>query len=140
MATTIRINEDVKQQLKIKSVATGVSQFNLANKYILEGIKNDSTPNKPVKTIEEIEKILDYDKKEEKINPDIDLTGNIPDELKLNDENELNTPVSDMNDIKNILEFDKNSNVDALKDLDGEVVFDKPTNSLKLKKEAYKKG
>lgn len=140
MATTIRINEDVKQQLKIKSVATGVSQFNLANKYILEGIKNDSTPNKPVKTIEEIEKILDYDKKEEKINPDIDLTGNIPDELKLNDENELNTPVSDMNDIKNILEFDKNSNVDALKDLDGAVVFDKPTNSLKLKKEAYKKG
>ena len=134
MATTIRINEDVKQQLKIKSVATGVSQFNLANKYILEGIKNDSTPNKPVKTIEEIEKILDYDKKEEKINPDIDLTGNIPDELKLNDENELNTPVSDMNDIKNILEFDKNSNVDALKDLDGAVVFDKPTNSLKLKK------
>ncbi len=140
MATTIRINEDVKQQLKIKSVATGVSQFNLANKYILEGIKNDSTPNKPVKTIEEIEKILDYDKKEEKINPDIDLTGNIPDELKLNDENELNTPVSDMNDIKNILDFDKNSNVDALKDLDGAVVFDKPTNSLKLKKEAYKKG
>ena len=140
MATTIRINEDVKQQLKIKSVATGVSQFNLANKYILEGIKNDSTPNKPVKTIEEIEKILDYDKKEEKINPDIDLTGNIPDELKLNDENELNTPVSDMNDIKNILEFDKNSNADALKDLDGAVVFDKPTNSLKLKKEAYKKG
>lgn len=134
MATTIRINEDVKQQLKIKSVATGVSQFNLANKYILEGIKNDSTPNKPVKTIEEIEKILDYDKKEEKINPDIDLTGNIPDELKLNDENELNTPVSDMNDIKNILDFDKNSNVDALKDLDGAVVFDKPTNSLKLKK------
>lgn len=140
MATTIRINEDVKQQLKLKSVATGVSQFNLANKYILEGIKNDSTPNKPVKTIEEIEKILDYDKKEEKINPDIDLTGNIPDELKLNDENELNTPVSDMNDIKNILEFDKNSKVDALKDLDGAVVFDKPTNSLKLKKEAYKKG
>ena len=115
-------------------MATGVSQFNLANKYILEGIKNDSTPNKPVKTIEEIEKILDYDKKEEKINPDIDLTGNIPDELKLNDENELNTPVSDMNDIKNILDFDKNSNVDALKDLDGAVVFDKPTNSLKLKK------
>ena len=45
-----------------------------------------------------------------------------------------------MNDIKNILDFDKNSNVDALKDLDGAVVFDKPTNSLKLKKEAYKKG
>jgi len=39
MATTIRINEDVKQQLKHKSVLTGVSQFDLANKYILDGIK-----------------------------------------------------------------------------------------------------
>ena len=40
MATTIRINEDIKKQLKLKRVATGVSQFNLANKYIIEGIKN----------------------------------------------------------------------------------------------------
>ncbi|MBR0472709.1 MAG: hypothetical protein IJI98_08465 [Methanosphaera sp.] len=138
MATTIRINEDVKQQLKHKSVLTGVSQYNLANKYILEGIKNDSTPNKPLKSIEEIEKILDNDRKDEMTSYDIDLSDDIPDELKLNDDNNLNIPVSDMNDVKNLLDFDNDSNDDVLKNLDGAVVFDKETNSLKLKKEAYK--
>ncbi|WP_323735808.1 hypothetical protein PXD04_07920 [Methanosphaera sp. ISO3-F5] len=138
MATTIRINEDVKQQLKHKSVLTGVSQYNLANKYILEGIKNDSTPNKPLKSIEEIEKILDNDRKDEMTSYDIDLSDDIPDELKLNDDDNLNIPVSDMNDVKNLLDFDNDSNDDVLKNLDGAVVFDKETNSLKLKKEAYK--
>lgn len=107
MATTIRINEDVKQQLKLKSMTTGISQYNLANKYIIEGIKNDNTPNKPIKTIEEIEKILDYDKKEEQISSDVDLSYDIPDNLQLNDDDELNTPVSDINDVKKILDFDK---------------------------------
>lgn len=138
MATTIRINEDVKQQLKHKSVLTGVSQYNLANKYILEGIKNDSTPNKPLKSIEEIEKILDNDRKDEMTSYDIDLSEDIPDELKLNDDDNLNIPVSDMNDVKNLLDFDNDSNDDVLKNLDGAVVFDKETNCLKLKKEAYK--
>ena len=59
MSTTIRINKDVKELLKLKSVETGISQIDLANKYILEGIKFDNTPNKPLKTIEEIEKILE---------------------------------------------------------------------------------
>lgn len=140
MATTIRINEDVKEQLKLKSTITGISQFNLANKYIIEGIKNDNTPNKPIKTIEEIEKILDYDKKEEQISSDIDLSYDIPDNLKLNDNDELNTPLSDINDVKKILDFDKDTDDDVLKDLDGAVVFDKDTNSLKLKKEAYNRS
>ena len=82
MATTIRINEDVKEQLKLKSVATGVSQFNLANKHIIEGIKNDTNPNKPVKTIEEIEKISDYNKKEEN-SYEADTNYNIPENFKI---------------------------------------------------------
>ena len=138
MATTIRINEDVKQQLKHKSVLTGVSQFDLANKYILDGIKNDSTPNKPLKSIEEIERMLGHDKKEEKTHFDIDLSEDIPDELKLNDEGNLNTPISDLDAIKGLLDSDNDSDDDSLKNLDGAVVFDKATNSLSLKKEAYK--
>ena len=59
--TTIRINEDVKQQLKIKSAELGVKQQDLLNRYVIEGIKRDSTPNKPVMSIEEIEKLLKHD-------------------------------------------------------------------------------
>ena len=46
MATTIRIDENIKQQLKLKSAQTGISQLDLANRYILNGLKEDSTPNK----------------------------------------------------------------------------------------------
>ncbi|WP_295722587.1 hypothetical protein [uncultured Methanobrevibacter sp.] len=61
MATTVRIDEDVKQQLKIKSAELGVKQIELINKYVIEGIKRDSTPEKPVPTIDELEKLLNHD-------------------------------------------------------------------------------
>ena len=61
MSTTIRINEDVKQLLKIKSAELGVKQQDLLNRYVIEGIKRDSTPNKPVMPLEELEKILKHD-------------------------------------------------------------------------------
>ena len=61
MATTIRINEDIKQQLKIKSAELGVKQQDLLNRYVLEGIKRDSTPKKPVMTLDELEKLLKHD-------------------------------------------------------------------------------
>ena len=54
MATTVRINEDVKQQLKIKSAELGVSQFDLLNRYVIEGIKRDTTPKKPVMSLDQI--------------------------------------------------------------------------------------
>jgi len=63
MATTVRINEDVKQQLKIKSAELGVKQIDLLNRYVIEGIKRDSVVN-PAKSIEEIEKSMTYDKPE----------------------------------------------------------------------------
>lgn len=63
MATTIRVDENVKKQLKIKAAETGKSQYELANKYILEGLKNDKTPCDTM-TIEEIEALLEHDKPE----------------------------------------------------------------------------
>lgn len=64
MATTIRINEDIKQQLKLKSAQTGISQLDLANEYILNGLKEDKRPNKKVMTLDQIEKFLEHDKPE----------------------------------------------------------------------------
>lgn len=64
MATTIRINEDIKQQLKLKSAQTGISQLDLANKYILKGLKEDNLPNKKVMSLDQIEKFLENDKPE----------------------------------------------------------------------------
>ena len=64
MATTIRINEDIKQQLKLKSAQTGISQLDLANRYILKGLKEDNTPNKKVMTLDQIENFLEHDKPE----------------------------------------------------------------------------
>ena len=61
MVTTIRIDEDVKQLLKIKSAELGIKQKDLLNRYVIEGIKRDSTLNKPVKTLNELEKILKHD-------------------------------------------------------------------------------
>jgi len=39
MTTTIMIDEDIKQQLELKSRRTGISQSDLANKYMLDGLK-----------------------------------------------------------------------------------------------------
>ena len=64
MATTVRINEDVKQQLKIKSAELGVKQIDLLNRYVIEGIKRDSESKDSVMSIDEIESLLFNDKPE----------------------------------------------------------------------------
>jgi len=61
MATTIRINEDVKQQLKIKSAELGVKQIDLLNRYVIEGLKRDTSPKKSVMNLDELEKLLKHD-------------------------------------------------------------------------------
>lgn len=61
MITTIRIDKDLQQQLKMKSAETGKSQLDLANQYILEGLKNDKTPAKTAMSLDEIEKLLKHD-------------------------------------------------------------------------------
>ena len=61
MLTTIRIDKNLQQQLKLKSAETGKSQLDLANQYILDGLKNDNTVEKPVMSLKEIEKLLKND-------------------------------------------------------------------------------
>lgn len=62
MASTVRINEDVKQQLKIHSAKVGIKQVDLLNKYVIEGIKKDRASEKQTMSLEEVEKLLTHDK------------------------------------------------------------------------------
>ena len=59
--TTVHINEDVKQQLKIKCAELGAKEIDLVNRYIIEGIERDSTHKKSVLSLDELEKILKHD-------------------------------------------------------------------------------
>ena len=63
MAAAIRINEDIKQLLKLKSAETGITQFDLANKYILKGLQEDDAPSN-IMSISDIEAMLSFDKPE----------------------------------------------------------------------------
>lgn len=58
MTTTVRIDENIKKQLKIKSEELDVTQIDLINRYVTEGIQRDSTSSK---TIDGIEKLLSHD-------------------------------------------------------------------------------
>ena len=79
---------------------------------------------------------MDYDKKEEN-SYEPDTNYNIPENLKLNEKNESNTPLSNIDDIKKILDNDKPEGDTTLEELDGLVHFDKITDSVELKKESY---
>ena len=94
MSNNLRIDENIKHLLKLKSDSTGISQYDLANKYILEGLKKDKR-SKPTMTIDEIDKFLEHDK-----------------------------PEGD----------------DILERLCGIVSCDKVTDSVEMKKNAYKRG
>lgn len=138
MATTIRINEDVKQLLKLQSIETGISQLDLANRYIIEGIKFDKTPKKPIKTIEEIEKILKYDKKEYETSQKISREEyEIPERIK---NGKINEAIKTPEEIEKILKHDKSEEDDPLDDIAGIIKSDEITDSVKLKKESYKKN
>ena len=137
MATTIRINEDVKQRLKLQSIETGISQLDLANRYIIEGIKYDNTPKKPIKTIEELEKTLKHDKNEyespEKINwEEIE----IPDKMK---NGKINKPIKDIEELEKTLKHDAKGEEDPLEDIVGIIKTDEIVDSVKLKKDSYKR-
>ena len=140
MSTTIRINRDVKELLKLKSVETGISQIDLANRYILNGIKYDDTPNKPIKSIEEIEKLLNYDEMRECVE-EIDLEDyeyEIPQGISLVKEGEENKPINSEEEIKKILKYDKPEGDDVSRSIAGIIKTDEITDSVKLKKESLK--
>ena len=140
MSTTIRINKDVKELLKLKSVETGVSQIDLANRYILYGIKYDETPIKSVKSIEEIEKLLTY-KNLNKKSPRKTYEPNnfkIPEEFSLAKEGEENKPVDTIEEIEKLLKYNNKDGNKSLEKLIGIIETDEVTDSVKLKKESLK--
>ena len=63
MSNNLRIDEEIKRLLEIKSKETGISQSDLANEYILEGLNKDKRSTDTM-TIDEIKALLDYDKPE----------------------------------------------------------------------------
>jgi len=89
-------------------------------------------------TIEEIERLLDHDKSMIKKDTLIDFDEDIPDNLKLNDNDELNIPVTDPDEIKKLLDYDKPEGCSILEELDGAVHSDDVSSSVDLKKNIYK--
>ena len=137
MATTIRINEDVKQRLKLQSIETGISQLDLANRYIIEGIKYDNTPKKPIKTIEELEKILKHDKNEYENPKKIDWDEyEIPEKIK---NGKINKPIKTIEELEKVLKHDGKGEKDPLEDIVGIIKTDEVVDSVKLKKDSYKR-
>lgn len=66
MTLKIEIDKELHDRLKLKSNKTGISQLDLANRYIKDGLENDlldgieSPEDKPM-TSEEIDALLDHD-------------------------------------------------------------------------------
>lgn len=64
MVSTIRVDDNVKQKLKIRSVELGVTQYDLVNRYILKGLAEEIPEDKQPPTIDEIKQMLEHDKPE----------------------------------------------------------------------------
>ena len=61
MSSTVRIDENVKQRLKMKSAESGISQYDLINEYVTRCLDEDE---KKQLSFDEIKKMLSYDRKE----------------------------------------------------------------------------
>ena len=80
MVSTVRMCDLVKQQLKMQSARLGVSQIDLLQRYVIEGIQRDNAKAEHVMCIDEVAEILciddDFEMPEElKLNPEGTLTG-----------------------------------------------------------------
>lgn len=134
MDTTIRINSDIKQQLKLKSVELGVTQKELANRYLLYCLKKDNTLD-TITSIDDIEKHLNIKSKINFKNLNNDFE--IPEMLKLKENGEEKIKQENITDM---LDYDKPEGDRLLEELSGLVHSPTQTDSLKLKKEAYDRG
>ena len=134
MDTTIRINSDIKQQLKLKSVELGVTQKELANRYLLYCLKKDNTPD-TITSIDDIEKHLNIKSKINFKNLNNDFE--IPEMLKLKENGEEKIKQENITDM---LDYDKPEGDTLLEELSGLVHSPTQTDILKLKKEAYDRG
>ncbi|AWX33005.1 hypothetical protein [Methanosphaera sp. BMS] len=105
MDATIRIDLDIQRQLKLKSVELGITQKELANIYILNGL-NEEKNNGNMKTIDDIAKTLNININD----PNTELDDLDEDTFEIvSDKNKLT-----MDEIKEIVEknkSDKESNV-----------------------------
>ena len=59
MVSTVEINDDIKEKLKIRSSKTGTNQLDLVNKYVSNGLKADE--DSIGLNFEDIGKLLSYD-------------------------------------------------------------------------------
>ncbi len=130
MDATIRIDLDIQRQLKLKSVELGVTQKELANIYILNGL-NEEKNNGNMKTIDDIAKTLNIninDPNTKLDDLDVDTFEIVSDENKLT-----------IDEIKEIVEKnkgEKESNV-KLSDMLGIVESPDEIDCLTEKWESY---
>ena len=59
MVSNLKVSDDLKHQLELRSNETGISQLDLVNKYISKGLKEDKSKKHMSK--EEINKLLTHD-------------------------------------------------------------------------------
>ncbi|MBQ6444434.1 MAG: hypothetical protein IJJ11_07140 [Methanosphaera sp.] len=130
MDATIRIDLDIQRQLKLKSVELGITQKELANIYILNGL-NEEKNNGNMKTIDDIAKTLNININD----PNTELDDLDEDTFEIvSDKNKLT-----MDEIKEIVEknkSDKESNV-KLSDMLGIVESPDEIDCLNEKWESY---
>jgi len=130
MDATIRIDLDIKRQLKLKSVELGVTQKELANTYILNGLNGEKSKSN-MKSIEDIAKVLNIEIENiDDVLADLDV-----DEYEiLSEEKHLN--MDEIKDIVNNNRSNEESNVN-LTDMIGIVESPQKTDSLEEKMESY---
>lgn len=130
MDATIRIDLDIQRQLKLKSVELGVTQKELANTYILNGLNGEKSKGN-MKSIEDIAKVLNIEIENiDDVLADLDV-----DEYEiLSEEKHLN--MDEIKDIVNNNRSNEESNVN-LTDMIGIVESPQKTDSLEEKMESY---
>ncbi len=123
MPFNFEIDDTLNQQLKVKSLELGVTEKELINRYIIQGLKNDKTkPN--------YENVLNINKKRKSNKFEI------PDMLKI-DLNKEDKPITEE---KFDLEMDNPDGEDIFEDIIGIVHSPTKTDSVALKKETYDRG
>ena len=130
MDATIRIDLDIQRQLKLKSVELGVTQKELANTYILNGLNGEKSKGN-MKSIEDIAKVLNIEIENiDDVLADLDV-----DEYEiLSEEKHLN--MDEIKDIVNNNRSNEESNVN-LTDMIGIIESPQKTDSLEEKMESY---
>jgi len=130
MDATIRIDMDIQRQLKLKSVELGITQKELANTYILNGLNEDKSRGN-LKSIKDIAEVLNIEMNDV---DDVLADLNVGEYEILEEEKRLN--MDEIGDIIDNNRSNKKSKV-KLSDMLGIVESPQKTNSLDEKWESY---